>query len=151
MIVSETVIDAIVEELENSDFEKEVADFSKKQPVLISYIFSEDFELLTQDEREYMLYLLLVIFKSIEKTNPKLPPLSKNALEIAEERNWELMETVTANHFRDRLDVFFKTSNQEDLLAFVEDALVEDEDSNITKEGREPIFIALKTVIDVLT
>jgi hypothetical protein len=151
MFISETIIDNIVEELESADFEKEVADFSKKQPLLISYIFSEDFELLTQDEREYMLYLLLVVFKSIEKTAIKIPPLSKKALEIAEERNWELMETVTAKHFRDRLDVFFKDTKQEDLLAFIEDALVEDEDNIVTKEGREPMFIALKSIIDILT
>ena len=41
--------------------------------------------------------------------------------------------------------------SQEDLLAFVEDNLVEDEDSVVTKEGREPMFVALKSVIDVLT
>ena len=49
------------------------------------------------------------------------------------------------------MDVFFEDYAQEDMLAFVEDNLVEDEDSTITKEGREPIFVALKSVIDVLT
>ena len=61
------------------------------------------------------------------------------------------LETVKSNNSRDRMTVFFDDSDQEDLLAFVEDALVEDdEDSVVTKEGREPIFVALKTVIDII-
>ena len=58
---------------------------------------------------------------------------------------------MTAKRFRDRMDIFFENYSQEDLLAFVEDNLVEDEDSLVTKEGREPMFVALKSVIDILT
>lgn len=152
MLVSEAIIDNVVESLENIDFEEEVQAFSEKQSLLVSYIFSEDFELLTQDEREYMLYLLLVIVNSVEKAYGNITPFSKKALEEAEEKNWELLENVSAKKFRDRLDIFFKNTKQEDLLAFVEDALEEDEeDTVVTKEGREPIFVALKSVIDVLT
>ncbi|MFK8104727.1 MAG: hypothetical protein AB8G15_19570, partial [Saprospiraceae bacterium] len=75
-------------------------------------------------------------------------------LEEKEEDNWEKLENVPAGSFRDRLDVFFKDYPQEDLLAFAEDALVEEEedsDINLTKEGKELMFVALKTIIDCLT
>ncbi len=151
MFISENIIDAVVAQLEATDFEKEVEYFGKRQPALLGYVFSEDFELLTRDELDYMLYLLIVIWKSVEKVKGELQPTKANALEMAEEHNWELLENVTAKHFRDRMTVFFDDSDQEDLLAFVEDALVEDdEDSVVTKEGREPIFVALKTVIDII-
>ena len=150
MFVSETIIDAVVEELETADFEKVIEHFGKKQPALIGYVFSEDFELLTQDEREWMLYLMIVLWQSVGKVK-QVPSLNKKALETAEERNWELLDTVTSNRFRDRMDVFFNDSEQEDLLAFIEDSLVEDDDSVVTKEGREPMFVALKSVVDVLT
>ena len=150
MFISETIIDAIVEQLEVADFEKEVALFGKRQPALISYVFSEDFELLTQREREWMLYLMIVILYAIEREKKvTLKSVSKKALEIAEERNLELLDGVSENRFRERMTVFFDDSEQEDLLAFVEDSLVDDEDSFITKEGREPMFVALKSVIDV--
>ncbi len=151
MFISETIIDNVVVALEEADFEQEITDFTDDYPVLIEYWGAEDFSLLTQDERELMLYLLLVLTKSVEKAKGTLPDISDEALENAEERNWERLETVTSKHFRDRMDVFFDKYPQEDLLAFVEDNLVEDEDSVVTKEGREPMFVALKSVIDVLT
>ena len=151
MFISESTIDGVVEALESVDFEQEVERFGKRQPALMSYIFSEDFELLTQAEREYMLYLMLVVWQSVEKTKGSLNMINKKDLEAAEERNWELLDTIEDNRFRERMTVFFDDSEQEDLLAFVEDALVEDDDSTVTKEGREPIFVALKSVIDILT
>jgi len=48
------------------------------------------------------------------------------------------------------LDIFFKDYPQEDLLAFAEDALTEDDDSPVTAEGREPMMVFLKTAIDVM-
>jgi hypothetical protein len=151
MFISETIIDAVVDQLETADFEKEIEFFGKKQPALMSYLFSEDFELLTHDEREWMLYLFVVIWSSVVKAKEQVPSISKKSLEMAEERNWELLDSVTTHHFRDRMDVFFNDSEQEDLLAFIEDSLVEDDDSVVTKEGREPMFVALKSVVDVLT
>lgn len=151
MFIPENIIDTVAEALEAADFEKEVEIFGKKQPALLGYVFSEDFDLLTRDERDYMLYLLIVIWKSVEKVKGELSPTLSNDLETAEERNWELLENVKAQRFRDRMTVFFDDSDQEDLLAFIEDALVEDdEDSVVSKEGREPIFVALKTVVDVI-
>ena len=48
------------------------------------------------------------------------------------------------------MDVFFENYQQEDLLAFVEDSLIDDEDEIVTKVGREPMFVALKSIIDCL-
>jgi hypothetical protein len=154
MFVSEDIIDEVVIELEEADFEQEVAIMGEKQPVLLGYVLSEDFELLTNDERDWLLYLVLVLWKSVEKVYENIGPLSKNALETADEANWERLEHVTDKRFRDRMTPFFKDYKQEDLLAFVEDNLTEDEEDTenvMTKEGREPMFVALKSVIDALT
>ena len=154
MFISEDMIDTVVLKLETADFEQEVAIFGEKQPVLLGYVLSEDFELLTNEEREWLLYLVLVLYQAIESGDKKIDPLSKNDLEAAEEVNWARLETVTAKHFRDRMTPFFEGYPQEDLLAFVEDSLTEDEEDTenfLTKEGREPMFVALKSVIDVLT
>ncbi len=154
MFISEDMIDTVVLKLETADFEQEVAIFGEKQPILLGYVLSEDFELLTNEEREWLLYLVLVLYQAIESGDKKIDPLSKNDLEAAEEANWARLETVTAKHFRDRMTPFFEGYPQEDLLAFVEDSLTEDEEDTenfLTKEGREPMFVALKSVIDALT
>lgn len=127
-----------------------VQQFKAKQPALLVYLFSDSFELLTQKEREYMMYLVLVIWASINEVEPDIPQVVPKMVEEKEEFNWEKLKLVKAKYFRDRLDVFFDGYPQEDLLAFAEDALVHDEDNMVSKEGREYLFIALKTIIDCL-
>lgn len=153
--VSEDIIDDIADELDlNEEAWLEVLeDFGKAQPAVLAYIFSEDLELLTTEEREYAIYLTIVMWRAIIETiEDELPPVTAEAISEAEEKNWELLETSTARRFRERLDVFFEGFEQEDLLAYIEDALTDDDENPIvTKEGREPMFIALKTIVDVMT
>ena len=72
------------------------------------------------------------------------------------------MEALDRAHDRDRRSDHpvgvkqcgSEQTEQEDLLAFAEDAVLEEEDDPealVTKEGREPIFVALKTMVDVLS
>ena len=150
-MVSEQTIDKTVDALESADFEREVEYLSERQPELVGYLFSEDFDLLTEDERGYMLYLTLVLYQSVETQNGNVPPINASDLENAEENNWALLENITEKRFRERITVFFEKTQQEDLLAFIEDALTDDEDNMITPEGREPIFVALKSIVDVIT
>ena len=96
-----------------------------------------------------MLFLVLVIFKSIQKEVPNLLNPNPETIGKWEEKNWDLLNSVTSKKFRERMDVFFKDYFQEDLLAFVEDALTEEEEELlVTKIGREPMFVALKSLID---
>jgi len=157
--VSEDVIDAVIdalEEMEDDQYEKQMEKFAEAQPVLVAYLFNEEnFHLLTEDEKGYIQYLSLIAWMATTKVNGPSEPVSEEMIGTAEERNYELLEGSSAKNFRDRLDVFFENSPQEDLIAFAEEAVLDDEDSGpdalVSKEGREPIFIAVKTVIDVLT
>ena len=54
------------------------------------------------------------------------------------------------SRWRRRLDAFFKNYSEEDLLAFVEDILVEDEDQELTTVGKEIILICSKSLIDLM-
>ena len=149
--VSESVIDEAAETLGSEEnYSIIVQDFKSHQPVLLAYLFSDNFELLTQKEREYMMFLALVVWRACQKTQAEITLVEENLLEDLEERNWEQLHKVVSRKFNERIDIFFKNYPQEDLLAFVEDALVSDEDSEITNEGRDYIFIALKTIIDSL-
>ncbi|MCB0529033.1 MAG: hypothetical protein R2791_16010 [Saprospiraceae bacterium] len=155
--VSEKIIDAAIDGLEELDdelYEQRMEDFAEAQPVIFAWLFSEQFELLTEDEKGYLQYLALIVWLSVTKVNGETDAVSEEQIGEAEERNFETLEKSTAKKFRDRLDPFFEGSTQEDLLAFAEEAVLEAEDdpeSLVSKEGREPIFVALKTMIDVLT
>lgn len=158
--VSEEVIDKVVAALEaNDNYETEMESIRETQPTILSYLLSENFAVLTKEEKEYLLYLTLVIVNASEHVNPGLPLVDEEALGGAEEENYGLMNASKERRFRDKLNVFFEDTPQEDLVAFAEDAIVLDDEGDaeeeeqtfkVTKEGREPIFIALKSIIDVL-
>ena len=154
--VSEKIIDAVALSLEDSAgaYEDAVEQLREEQPVILAYLFNEELKIFTQGEKEYMLYLILVIWQAIKTANAESQPsTSADAFTATEEKNWEILQAQKKRSFRDKLDVFFDQYPQEDLLAFVEDALVEDEEeeSVVTKEGREAVFVILKTVIDCWT
>lgn len=155
--VSEEIIDRTIDALEgfsDEQYEKQMEDFAAAQPVIFAWLFSDEFELLNEDERGYLQYLALIAWKSIITANGPVEAVSEEEIGEAEEHNYEILEASNAKKFRDRLDPFFENTQQEDLLAFAEEAVLESEndpDSLVTKEGREPIFIALKTIVDVLT
>jgi hypothetical protein len=155
--VSEKDIDSTIEALENysdEQYEQQMEAFAEAQPVIFAWLFSEEFELLTEDERGYLQYLALIAWKSNEKVNGPVGSVSEDEIGEAEEKNYAILEASTAKKFRDRLNPFFEDTTQEDLLAFAEEAVLESEDDPdalVSKEGREPIFIAIKTLVDVLT
>lgn len=152
IFIPETTIDQAAERLNESEgaYEAAVEEMRSQQPVLLSYLFSENFDAFTQQEKEFLLYLALVIFRAAGQEKGAIPMITEGQLAEAEEHNWALIQNASSNRFHERLDIFFQDSPQEDLLAFVEDALSDDSDEMVTKEGREAMFVSLKSIIDCL-
>lgn len=157
--ISEHQIDEVVRALSKNEhtYEDALVDMQGNQPILFSYFISESFKLLTKEEKDYLMYLSLVIWQAVHNQHPKLPLIESEKIEEIEEQNWTLFNETKVKGFREKLDVFFAEYLQEDLLAFVEDALVEndeeeeeEEEDFLTKEGKELIFIGLRTEIDAL-
>jgi len=144
------VIDhAIEKETAHEKNSMEILDqMGAEQPALAAYLAQENFSLLTEEEHDYLIFLVTVIYRLYAAKFPNLPMIDEDLLDEVEEINWDKMAAVTEKKFNKRIDAFFTDFEEEDLLAFVEDALTEDEIGLVTKEGREPIFIAAKTVID---
>lgn len=152
--VDEITIEEIVEKLGGSDidFENQVEHLKEKYPLRLGYLFTEDTEAFTKEEQSLLLFLGTVIISACEEINQApLPMIEEKDLMAFEELNWEKIQTSKETGFHNRIDSFFAGTSQEDLLAFIEDNLVEDEDNIVTKEGREPIFILLKTLVDSCT
>jgi hypothetical protein len=158
-MISESTIESVITQFESgeTDYDDAAREFAGKQPALLSFLLSGQEGALSEEEREFLLYLATVIWKSVEMDNPELPTVDRDSISDAEEANWDIIEGSKKRNFREQLDVFFENYPEEDLLAFVEDALtiddedLEDETFHLTREGVEPLFISLKTMIDVLT
>jgi hypothetical protein len=152
--VDEKTIEEVVERLGSSDneFEQQVDYLKEKYPLRLGYLFAEDTEAFTREEQSLVLFLGTVIITACEIINgAPLPIIEEKDLMAFEELNWEKIQSATGNGFRNRLDPFFADTPQEDLLAFIEDNLVEDEEDIVSNEGREPIFILLATLVDACT
>ncbi len=146
--IAESIIDKVAE---NGNLEKSLQSLQKEQPVLFAYLFTEDFKFLEDNEKDFFLYLSMVIWESFSDENKLLNAVNKASIESVEEKNWALLNASNEKKFRDRITPFFKNYTQEDLLAFIEDSLeLDDEENMLTKEGRELLFIGLKTFLDAL-
>jgi hypothetical protein len=151
-MIKEATIERVIERLEvgEEDFALEIQDFAHAQPHLTAYLTNEENESFNDEERTLLLFGAIVIYQSVtdELTDPSLA--TEAMIGQAEEDNSALMPATGI--LRDRFTPFFEESDEEELLAFIEDLLVAEEgDDTISKEAREPMFIALKTVVDVLT
>ena len=70
--VEEKIIDKVVEELDglsDEQYEQRMESLAEAQPVLFAWLFSEQFELLSEDEKGYLQYLALIAWNSIVKAN----------------------------------------------------------------------------------
>jgi hypothetical protein len=155
-VVTDKTIDGIIEILDANEenFEKALDKAADDQPLIFSYLTSESFDLLTEEEKGYMVYIGLILYLSYKKTNPNLQVVSEDMIGEAEEANYELLEGATGLTLGDKLDVFFEEYEQEELLLLAEEAVMEDEEdeeeSVVTDEGAETIFVALKSIIDAM-
>jgi hypothetical protein len=152
-IITESQIEATAESLVPDQLEETLVAFGKDQPAITAYLLSDSFSILLPQERELLLYLAMIIWQTITSARKEVPVIGEETWGSAEEKNWGLFDEAKGKKFRDKMDVFFADTPQEDLLAYVEDALVldpDDEENFLTPEGRVPISVALKTMIDLL-
>jgi hypothetical protein len=152
LFIDEKTIDLAIDAISDSDerYDAALESIESQQAELMAYIFGEDEATFSDEEKDFLLYLLLIIWEAISLKVKPIAPVTAAALAEAEEATWESMEANVGKKFRERLDEFFEETKQEDLLAFIEDALLDDEESPVSKEGREPMFVMLKAVIDTI-
>ena len=151
-MIEERTIEYTLSQLESGkqDYDLEIAALAREQPYVVAYLTGESNEAFTESELQTLLFGTLVIYHSIKAQRQPPAVATAATIEKAEDENYQTMEGAKGS-FRQKLDPFFAATKQEDLLAFIEDLLSADpEEDTISKEAREPLFIALKTVVDVL-
>lgn len=149
--VSENVIEEVVAQ-DTSDAAAHLLLLEQEQPIWLAYLVHEQFDLLTEAERDYFLNLAWILYQSVDRVRPIEYTIEEDEIGEAEEANWTLLAQSNKQSFRTLLDPFFEQTDQEDLLAFVEDALTAEEENDfLTDAGKELMFVGLKTTIDVLT
>ncbi|GLR18982.1 hypothetical protein GCM10007940_35980 [Portibacter lacus] len=142
------IIDAISDNEE--EYEKRMLEFSEAQPFLLSFLLSEGFQVLDEQEKSLLFYLAMIIYFSITQEHEEPDTIELIDIQRTDEENWTLVDAKKFKTLKEIADYFFEDYEQEDLLAFVEDALGEDEEYEVSKIGRNVIFVSMKSFIDVL-
>src|SRR5690349_2085106 len=105
--ITESQIDETIAELEQGVefYDKCLLEFAQQQPGITNYLVDEEFDSLTEDERELMLYLTLIIYRTVAKVIDTMPEITMDQLEAAEDANWAVLENVKSFKFQERLDL----------------------------------------------
>lgn len=147
--ISEETIEHTLKEIETgkTDMDQALVRFKDSQPFFFQFLSTENFNLLKEEEFDHLLFILLTIFSSIEE-DVQSTAIEASRIEEVDEKNWSIFNS--SKTFNKAKDAFFESYRQEDLLAYVEDSLVEDEDDFMSQVGREVLFITAKSMIDCL-
>ena len=150
-MITESTINKVLEDLNSDqDFQERLTALVQSQPAIVSYLESEGFEILSNDERDLLWYLTVVIYHSVLCSINDITRIKVKHIEAAEEKNYDTLESDHLK-FSEMADILFNNYEEEDLLAFVEDTVIPDEEDFPSPVGRKVIFITMKTIIDVLT
>ena len=150
-MITESTINTVIEDLNSEqDYQDRLAALFQSQPAIVSYLESEGFEILDNDERDLLWYMTVVIYHSVLLSDSDVTRIKVKQIEAAEEKNYDALESDHLK-FSEMANILFTNYKEEDLLAFVEDTVIPDEDEFPSPVGRKVIFITMKTIIDVLT
>lgn len=143
-MILESHIDSYLQSLESN-----IDDIFLGEKVFLSYLASDNFDVLNDSERKVMFFCCEVIFHAYKNCHGEYPELDMDAFNIIEEKNWAIREEAAS--WDACKDKFFSLTSEEDILSFVEDILVDDEDNDMTDIGKEFIFILCQSYIDTIT
>lgn len=142
-MIKESTIDQEIE-MVSAKVDENILDFVAEEKGFSGYLLGEDFHLLTETEKETMLFIHLVIYRSILKEE-KGVSFDPEVFQEREDKNWEQFNEK-GKTWKEKMDIIFDGYKEEELLAFTEDML---NDESISDLARELIFITAKSYIDV--
>ena len=151
-LVDEKIIESVIESLEDNNKLLGLEErWEESFPAISDYLNKDSFSLLIEEEKAYVSFIIAVIFLSWEE---KFGAFEKDfrpkKLEQIEEANWEKLNSAKGKTFREKLDSFFEGHTQEDLLAFIEDSIQDDEEQMVSGAARDIVFICATTILDTI-
>ncbi|MCB0703900.1 MAG: hypothetical protein KDC34_01260, partial [Saprospiraceae bacterium] len=107
--VTEKQIDFAADRLNPEHLEEAVERFGRAQPGILAFLLSEAFDVLFPEERDFMLYLTLIIWNaSADAATEEIPIIAQDAIGQREEINWGIFEEAKSKSFRQKMDAFFE-------------------------------------------
>jgi len=147
MIIQEKTVEAVMEQVASSEEYSETirTNFNTIQEDFLAYLEREVYSLISDPEKDLLLFILYAIQEFATKDKGKVEPIELHSYFDIEESMWKMYEEKIKSPFKERVTPFFEKIDEEEALAFIEDLLVEageseDEDLVIDPAGRDVIW-----------
>ena len=152
MQIRHSDIEKALEYFENKQFsDKSEKEIMSKFPGIMSYLTSNQFGVLSDDEYMILSFNILILLKTFLDKGNNPADLPEELIELNEAKNWEKFEHAGNIPFKEKVFVLFEEKNR-DLAEFIlsgfEDEDDDEEDVEISLPAQEIIFITVKTIFD---
>lgn len=150
-------IDQALEYFEQKSFsEASEKEFISKFPNFMSYLTSNQFEALTEDEYLILMFDSMILIKAFsQKLGIEIDP-DPEMIEEVETENWDKFEAMGKISFHEKIDQMLGKEN-EALIDFLISSFEDDEEADessgteVSQPAKELIFITAKTIADSIT
>ena len=157
--ITEEILENVLDKIDGLD-EETVAEMIQgyfgKQPFLMMYIMSFNDELESEDAKDDLVFILLVVMECFYSLGKEIPLISQEVIDKEEEKDLAMItkiENMTDDNERMEAMLSFMPE-EETLFMFVGETLgIEDEEMNEENEEDEEtgaIFGGIKLVVEVL-
>ena len=152
--ITPELIDTIVvnfEQFTDGKIEELIQELGEHQPDALAYILSKDFEALGDEENEILLLDTLMLWQIVNQGFETINVPNSDKVDQLQFDNWKASEELKptkGQSFDDFVEPMIADYPEDELLYFVLDTLIDDEDEDMNSESNLPIFIALKTLCD---
>lgn len=136
--------------------EKQIAGFSKEQPVLVSYLMSANDEFYNFEEKQLLLYLGVAVWQMFRRGGGSpLKRVSDDLLQQKQQDNFNMIEYLEGEikgTFALTVSSIMENYSQKHILQHVFDAVFDEtlDSSRIRMENKGLLFFDLKTLMDCL-
>ncbi|MEZ4911444.1 MAG: hypothetical protein R2774_11335 [Saprospiraceae bacterium] len=148
--ISESSIETILVRYEDSlSLQNDRNHIELNYPDFYKILIREDFEILTEEEIDTLLYLFQIVTISIQQEIQVLPKFDIQKFDENEEKLWGNYQDKQRT-LKKAFDDYFSSIDQEELLAVLEDTLTDDTEEDsivISSVGKEVIMIVIVAVI----
>ena len=155
MIVSEKTLNGILDQLDtDSAYHETLSDqFHKVFEDYFIYLEQEIFSILKAPEADLLLFIHYVVTEAYRKSDLSISAFELHSFFDMEEDMWAQYEEESKKGFRDRISPTFTKLDEEELLAFVEDLLLEsseEEEIQVSATGRDVIWNVSSAFIGIM-
>lgn len=145
-------IDDAIIYFENKQFsDSSEKEFAAKFPVILSYLTSNQFSILSEEEYMILMFEAMVILKVLENKLKTLNKITSDKVEALESQNWDEFEALENMTIEEKATKLFNNSDDaivDFIVSGFESDEEDDETMEITPAAKEILLISLKTIYD---